>query len=154
MLQGCEVAPTEPREHAAFTPRIVYDVRDAASGDLAERLVGLSRGSGAASDPILDVLLPDRPRRAYQQAGALAGEPLAATRRRGRDAGYIISVDRRPLDPCRDIQVLMDGARWLDPDTIVPLVETRLRAIVRRGRSGVTTDWDGGLLIADVSGPG
>jgi len=154
MLQACEVAPSEPREQAAFTPRIVYDVRDAASRDLAERLVGLSRGSGAVANPILDVLLPDRQRRTYQQAVALAGEPLAATRRRGRDAGYIISVDRRPLDPCRDIQVLMDGARWLDPETMVPLVETRLRAIVRRGRSGVTVDGDGGLLIADVSGPG
>lgn len=152
MLQHCEVAPSEPREQAAFTPRIVYDVRDAASRDLAERLVGLSRGSGALANPILDALLPDRQRRAYQQAVALAGEPLAATRRRGRDAGYIISVDRRPLDPCRDIQVLMDSARWLDPETIVPLVETRLRAIVRRGRSGVITDWDGGLLIAEVGG--
>ena len=154
MLQACDVAPSEPREQAAFTPRIVYDVRDAASRDLAERLVAFSRGSGAVANPILDVLLPDRQRRTYQQAVALTGEPLAATRRRGRDAGYIISVDRRPLDPCRDIQVLMDGARWLDPETIVPLVETRLRAIVRRGRSGVTTDWDGGLLIADVNGPG
>ena len=45
----------------------------------------------------------------------------------------------------------MDGARWLDPETIVPLVETRLHAIVRRGRSGVTAEWDGGLVIAGVS---
>ena len=30
----------------------------------------------------------------------------------------------------------MDAARWLDPETIVPLVDTRLHAIVRRGRSG------------------
>ena len=153
MLQDCEVAPAEPREPAAFTPRIVYDAGDAASRDLAERLVGLSRGSVAAAKPILDVLLPDRQRRSYQQAVALAGEPLAATRRRGRDAAYIIAVDRRPIDPCRDIQVLTDSARWLDPEIIVPLVETRLRAIVRRGRSGVSVDWDGGLLVAGVGGP-
>ncbi len=98
---------------------------------------------------ILEVLLPDRQRRTYQQATALTGEPLAAARRRGRDAGYIISLDRRPLDPCRDIQILMDSARWLDPETIVPLIEARLRAIVRRGRSGLTADWDGGLLIGE-----
>jgi hypothetical protein len=149
MVQDCRIAPSEPRAQGAFTPRIVYDVRDAASRDLAERLVGLSRGSGAAGNPILEVLLPDRPRRTYQLAAALTGEPLAAARQRGRDAGYIISVDRRPLDPCRDIQALMDSARWLDPETIVPLIEARLRAIVRRGRSGVTADWDGGLLIAE-----
>jgi hypothetical protein len=152
--QACEVAPSEPREQAAFTPRIVYDVRDQASGDLAERLVGLFRGSGTVAKAVLDVLLPDRQRRAYQQATALAGEPLAATLRRGRDAGYILSLDRRPLDPCRDIRTLIDSARWLEPETMVPLVETRLRAIVRRGKSGVSADWDGGLSIAGGSGPG
>jgi hypothetical protein len=41
----------------------------------------------------------------------------------------------------------MDGARWLDPDTIVPLVDTRLQAVVRRGRAGITADFDGALLI-------
>ena len=33
------------------------------------------------------------------------------------------------------------------------LVETRLQAIVRRGRSGVTAEWDGGLVIAAVHSP-
>jgi hypothetical protein len=153
MLQPCEVAPPESRPPGAFTPRIVYDVHDAASRDLAERLVGLYRGSAGVAKPLLDVLLPDRPRRAYQHAVALAGEPLAATRRRGRDAAYIVTLDRRPLEPCRDISILIDGARWLDPETIVPLVETRRRAIVRRGTSGVVADGDGGLLISNLSGP-
>jgi hypothetical protein len=97
---------------------------------------------------LLDALFPDRPRRMYERATGLTGEALAAARRRGTDAGYIMSLDNRPVDACRDLQMLVDGARWLDPETIVPLVETRLRAIVRRGRSGVTAEWDGGLLIA------
>ena len=91
--------------------------------------------------------------RGYLHAAALTGESLATARRRGNDAGYIISLDRRPLDPCRDIQMLMDSARWLHPETIVPLVETRLRAVVRRTRGGITAEWDGGLLIAGVGGP-
>jgi hypothetical protein len=41
-----------------------------------------------------------------------------------------------------------DGAPWLDPETIVPLVDTRLQAIVRRGRSGLTAEWDGGVVVA------
>jgi len=44
--------------------------------------------------------------------------------------------------------VLVDAARWVDAETIVPLVDTRLHAIVRRGRSGVTAEWDGGLVVA------
>jgi hypothetical protein len=43
----------------------------------------------------------------------------------------------------------MEAMGWLDPETIVPLVDTRMRAIVRRGRSGLTAEWDGGLLIVD-----
>ena len=102
---------------------------------------------------VLDALLPDRPRRTFQRAAGLTGEALAGARRLGNDAGYIVSVDTRPLDSCRDLQVLMDGARWLDPATIVPLVDTRLHAIVRRGRSGMTVEWDGGVAIAGGHAP-
>ena len=131
MLRDCGVVLFQPPAQAALAPRIVYDGADAAARDLAERLVGL---------------------RMYQRATGLTGEPLAAARRRGRDAGYIMSFDRRPLDPCREIQVVMDAVGWLDPETIVPLVDTRLQAIVRRGHSGITVEWDGGLLIAGASG--
>jgi hypothetical protein len=124
----------------------VYDAGDGAARDLAERFVGLVRASGPAS--MLDAILPDRPRRTFQRAAGLTGEGLALARRLGNDAGYVVSLDRQPLEPCRDLQVLMTGARWLDPETILPLVDTRLRAIVRRGRSGLTTEWDGGLLLA------
>ena len=68
-------------------------------------------------------------------------------------AGYVLSVDSRPLDPCRELQLLTDRAPWLDPAAIVPLVDTRLQAIVRRGRSGVVADWDGGLRLARMAAP-
>jgi hypothetical protein len=61
-----------------------------------------------------------------------------------------MSFDRRPIDSCRDMQVAVEVVGWIDPDTIVPLVDTRLQAIVRRSRSGVTVEWDGGLLLADA----
>jgi hypothetical protein len=133
MLQDCAVAPysTETRE-GPIVPRVVHDTADRVARDLAERLVGLNL---------------------YRRPTGLTGAPLAAARRRGRDAGYLMSVARRPLDPCREIQSVMDDVPWLDPATIVPLVETRLWAIVRRGRSGVVAEWDGGLLIAGASGP-
>jgi hypothetical protein len=45
------------------------------------------------------------------------------------------------------MQVLMNDAGWIDPQTIVPLVDTRLQAIVRRERSGLNTEWDGTLFL-------
>jgi hypothetical protein len=152
-MRDCEVTPFPAQDQSAPTPRIVYDARDAAARDLAERFVGLARATGSSATALLDALLPDRPRRRFERATGLTGEALASARRRGTDAGYVMSLDNRPLDSCRDLQALWDGARWLDPETIVPLVETRLHAIVRRGRSGVTAEWDGGLLIADVNDP-
>jgi hypothetical protein len=131
----------------------VYDASDDAARDLAERFVGLARASGPAAAAFLDVILPDRPRRTYQRAAGLNGDALAAARRLGRDAGYIVAVDSRPLDPCRDLQALMETAPWLDPATIIPLVETRLQAVVRRGRTGITAEWDGGVLISDAEDP-
>jgi len=151
MMTDCEVTLSPPRDHSLPTPRVVYDVSDGAARDLAERLVGVVRASGPAATAFLDALLPDRPRRTYQRVAGLTGEALARARWRGADAGYIMSVDSRPVGPCRDLQALMDSAPWLDPETIVPLIETRLQAIVRRGRSGLTAEWDGGLVIAGVN---
>ena len=130
-----------------FTPRIVYDGGDDVARDLAERFVGLVRAGSQAAAPFLDVFLPDRPRRTYQRAAGLTGAALAQARRAGRDAGYVLALDTHPLDPCRDLQLLTADVPWVDPGTIVPLVETRLYAITRRGRGRVTAEGDGGLLI-------
>jgi hypothetical protein len=152
-LSDCDVPPPSPRIQSSLIPRVVYDANDGAARDLAERLVGLVRASGPAASAFLDALLPDRPRRTYQRATGLSGEAFAVARRRGADAAYVASVNSRPVDPCRELQAMMDGAPWLDPETMVPLVDTRLRAITRRGRSGMTVDWDGGLRIAGVNAP-
>jgi hypothetical protein len=151
-VPDCEVAAPPPRSQSSLVSRIVYDANDGAARDLSERLVGLSRTTGPAARVFLDVLLPDRPRRTYQSATGLTGEALAVALRRGADAAYVVSVDRRPVEPCRELQVVMDDAPWLDSETIVALVDIRLQAIVRRGRSGATIDWDGGMLLAGVDG--
>ena len=151
MLPDCAIGRTPPPGQPSPTPRIVYETADMAARDLAERLVGLARAPGPSSMVFLDALLPDRPRRTYERATGLTGEALAVARRRGTDAGHIVAVASSPLDPCSDLQTLMDGAPWLDPETIVPLVETRLHAIVRRGRSGVSMESDGGLVIAGAN---
>jgi Bacterial extracellular solute-binding proteins, family 5 Middle len=127
MLADCEVSPASPRSQSSPAPRIVFDANDGAARDLAERFVGLGT---------------------YERATGLTGRALAQARRLGTDGGYLMSVDSRPVDPCRDLHDLMEAAPWLDPEAIVPLVETRLQAIVRRGRTGISTEWDGGITLA------
>jgi len=151
MVPDCEAPQAPPRTQPAPTPRIVYDSSDSAARDLAERLVGLGRVSSPAATAFLDALLPGRPRRTFQRATGLSGAALVLAQRQGADAGYVTRVESQPLDPCWALQALLDGSRWLDPETIVPLVETRPRAIVRRGRSGVTAEWDGGVVIGGDS---
>jgi hypothetical protein len=146
-VSHCDV-PVAPSAHdRPPVPRIVYDANDGVARDIAERFVGLARTSDGNTSPLLDAILPDRPRRTFQQARGLTGAALTRARRRGGDAGYVVPLETRPLDPCRDLQALLDTVPWLDAATIVPLVEVRPHAIVRRGAAGVRADWDGGLLI-------
>ena len=151
---GCDLIPVDGPSAQAPTPRVVYDADDGAARDLAERLVGLASNSASAAAPLLDTLLPDRPRRTFQRATGLIGEDLANARRLGRDAGYVVSLASQPLEPCPELVALMDRIPWTKPWRIVPLVDTRLQAVVRRGRSGATADFGGALLIGVVHDPG
>lgn len=153
MLTDCDVTMSPPRSQSPPTPRIVYDANDAVARDLAERFVGLVRASSPGAAGFLDVLVPDRPRRTFQRATGLTGEPLALARRLGTDAGYVIALDSHPVDPCRDLKALSEASRWLDPETIVPLVDTRLHAVVRRGRTGLTAEWDGAVVATPRGEP-
>jgi len=153
MAPDCEIPFPQPRDQSApASGRIVYEATDSAARDLAERFVGLANSSGAGASAAFETLFPDRARRANHRAAGLAGEALALARRRGTDAGYVVAIDTRSLEPCHDVQLMIEGAPWVDPETVVPLVETRLHAIVRRGRSGVDAAWDGGLLITGLNG--
>ena len=129
------------------TPNRV-DGSDAASRDLAERFVGLALARRAQPATFLDALLPDRPRRTYQRATGLDGEPLAL--HAGWDATPATSCRSTigPLDACRELQVLMEAARWLDP---TPSFRSLIRGCTLScvGAVDITTEWDGGLLIAE-----
>lgn len=125
-LADCEIASPQASVQPQSPPRIVYDVDDSAARELAERFVGIGK---------------------YPRASGLAGDALAQALRRGNESAYILSLDRRPLDACREMQMLTDNSVWIDPQSIIPLVDTRLQAIVRRGRSGLIIEWDGALLL-------
>jgi hypothetical protein len=128
----CHFSPSSSPSSTSPVPRLVYDATDGVARELAGRLVGVGT---------------------YERAAALSGGALAQTVRLGSDAAYLVAVDTQPLDPCRDLQTLMISAPWITAEAIAPLVETRLQAIVRRGRSGISAEWDGAVLIDAVSSP-
>jgi len=146
----CPPVPRGGRPPLVPTPRIVYDAADPVARDLAERFVALAAASSPTGTAFLEAALPDRRGRPF--ATGLTGDALTKARSQGTDAGYIAFVDSRPFDPCNAKHALVMGPfQWAL--TILPLVDTRQQAVVRRGRSGLTTDFDGSVIIDDPNLP-
>ena len=75
-----------------------------------ERRCGSRSGRASSGWSRDQAQLTSAPSRPHSRAGALlwrgGGEATPA---------YVLSLDSRPLDPCRELQALMEGAPWLDP---------------------------------------
>jgi hypothetical protein len=72
------------------------------------------------------------------------GEPeFGSALRDGTEFAYVLALPRKSLTPCRD------SATWPSGATIQPLIDTRARAIVRRGSPPLTVDWDGTVRVLD-----
>jgi extracellular solute-binding protein (family 5) len=104
--------------------RIVYQQTDSVARQLAERIVVL-----AGANPPLS-------------ATGLDAVRFAAALKDGGDRGYIVGLPIRSPAPCRESAQLTAGRR------VYPLIETRARAIVRRGSPALTVDYDGTVRIA------
>ena len=102
--------------------RLAYPADDRTARDLAARIVAI----GAA------------PARSIIGLDSLA---LRQSIRAAREPAYVLSVPKMPLIPCEG------PILWPADVTIVPLVETRPHAILRRGAPRVSVDWDGGLRL-------
>jgi hypothetical protein len=122
-LQACGPPPVAAPPAATPGPRRIAYVRgDAAGRDLAGRIAALSGGVAAGLAP------------------ADFARALAA----GSSAGYILALPRAVPDPCRAARDLLPP--W--PVSVAPLVETRARAVVRRGVSRWVVDGDGTVHLA------
>ncbi|HEU4525915.1 MAG TPA: hypothetical protein VFR62_12890 [Gemmatimonadales bacterium] len=119
----------EIRERAtasASAPRVgAASTGDPVGRAIAERLVALSGKSMRIVD------------------GLYAGVPVTAIRSE-RGTAYVVPVPRSTLAPCRDI------AAWPAGATVVPLIETRRSAIIRKGVPPLTVDLDGRLRAVDT----
>jgi hypothetical protein len=125
---GCSV-PTAPSPVASVgTSRVVYPRDEAVARALAERLVAVLGGRATAAG-----LAPN----AFQSALMSGGE-----------MAYIVPLQRTVLDRCRAINELLARAAWLGArSTLTPLIDTRLRAVVRRGRLNLDFAWDSTVVI-------
>jgi hypothetical protein len=104
---------------------LVYARDDEVARGLAQRIVALApAGTGL-------------------RARGLTRAEFEAAIRGGTERAYIVGVPRQSLAPCRDGAFLPEGAR------VVPLVDTRAFAIVRKGTPPLLVEWDGTLRIVD-----
>jgi hypothetical protein len=105
---------------------------------LAERLVAVGRHATATSLPRSE---------------------FARALRAGTDLAYVVALPRASLAPCHDLASLISSMPWLGENgavngAFIPLIETRERAIVKRGHISATIDWDGTLRMNGASGWG
>ncbi|HEV8264949.1 MAG TPA: ABC transporter substrate-binding protein [Gemmatimonadales bacterium] len=124
-LDACGPAPAPAPAGTASAPaqrRTVFPRRDGAARDLAGRIAALTHGVAAGLAP------------------ADFARALAA----GTEAGYVFPVPRQVADPCRAARDLLPP--W--PSMVAALVDTRSRAVVRRGGSLWVVDWDGTVHVA------
>ena len=68
---------------------------------------------------------------------------LPAAIESGADRAYVVGLPRQTLVPCRD------ALRWPAGARLLPLIDTRAYAIIRKGTRPLTVDWDGTLRIVD-----
>jgi hypothetical protein len=105
---------------------VLYAREDTVARANAERNVARSDDTTTATSG-----LPDR-----QMAESL-GE--------GVGRAYVVAVPRRALVPCREL------ARWRAGSIVIPLIDTRMSAIVRQGVPRLAVEFDG--AIRPVEGP-
>ena len=105
--------------------RIAYPRSDGVARGLAERIVALAgAGSGV-------------------RAAALSDSDFAVALREGTESAYVMAVPRHSLAPCRD------SSDWPAGASVIPLIDVRARAIVRRGSPPLWIDWFGTVRIVN-----
>ncbi len=114
---------TSTLQSGSASSRVVYQKEDEVARELAERIVAL------ASTGL--------------RAAGLDPAKFATAVRGGSERAYVIGLPRQSLAPCRDRSLWPAGARLL------PLIDTRAYAIVRRGAPPLTVEWDGTIRVTE-----
>jgi len=125
---GCATPTARTALAPVGTQGVAYSRDDAVARALAERLVAV---------------LGDR-----TTAVGLAPNAFASALTSGSEHAYVLPLPRATRDRCRGIAELVGNITWLGVQSaIVPLIDTRLRAVVRRGRLALRFTWDSSVAI-------
>ena len=125
---GCAAQTVRSAPASVSTPNVVYPREDAVARALAERLVAILGGRATAV--------------------GLAPNAFASSLTSGSEQAYVLPLRRTTRDRCRSIGELFGSAAWLGAQgAIVPLIHTRLRAVVRRDRLALRLTWDSTVAI-------
>ena len=118
--------PTRPAPIARRAPTgaIAYPGGDPVARDLAERLVALAGGNVTAR--------------------GLAADSFGVALQLETERGYVLGVPRQALVPCRE------SAAWPPGAAVVPLVDARPYAVLRRGAPALVVEWDGAVRPAEA----
>jgi len=140
-LAACGIAtPRAGVDSRALLPRLVSLGHDVTATGVAARLIVLARSNRPVAGPVAsmgsDVV-----------AAALGPIEFDGALHAGRDVGYVFALPRAAYQPCRAAAELHGKTPWLDPGTIVPLVDTRGRLVIRSGAPALAVDWDGTVRL-------
>ena len=141
------LAPANVSASVRF-PRIVTSSGDEIAIDLAARLVALAQSPPVGPperEAMASVLGPLVDLRSTLVVAVLPPDDFRAVLEAGRDVAYILAVPSWEYAPCEVLAELRETAPWLDVQSIVPLLDTRARVIIRHDAATLTTDWDGTL---------
>ena len=116
---GCARRPAVARP--APSPIVIYPGDDPVARALAERMVAMAEAPGAIARGVPAGRLP----------AAIAG---------GAGWLYVVPLPRLPLVPCREL------AAWPEGAATIPLIETRLTALLQPGAPPLRVEYDGALL--------
>jgi hypothetical protein len=120
-LRHCPAPDTLPRSRPLFdTNAVIFADGDTVARALAERVAALSDNPRTST-----VRLPER--------------LMDAALRTGSARAYVVAAPRTPLLPCSEV------VAWPPNAAVVPLIDTRSSAIVRRHVPQLTVDFDGRL---------
>ena len=136
---GMEYPPTSV-DPGTLLSRLVTLDRDLTATGLAARLIVLARSGRPATGPVAS-LGPDA------VAAPLGATEFDSALSAGRNRGYVFLLPRVVYQPCRAAAELHEKAPWLDPGTIVPLVDTRGRLVVRSSVPLMAVDWAGTVRL-------
>jgi hypothetical protein len=122
--RGACAAKPAPTARRTPTDAIAYPAEDSVARDLTERIVALAGGKVTAR--------------------GLAADSFGVALRQETERGYVLGLPRQALVPCRE------SAAWPPRAAVVPLVDARPYAVLRRGGPELAVEWDAAVRPAEA----